>query len=90
MQEAKFMKIESLEDTAPMMVSADYKARFKAEYYQLTIRMAKLDHMLKLWDKNELSFTPTCPRELYDTQIEAMRAYADALVKRSALEGVVL
>ena len=35
-----------LKDTIQMMQSADYKERFKAEYYQTVIRYEKLDAML--------------------------------------------
>lgn len=36
-----------LKDTCSLMMSEDYKERFKAEYYQLKIRYAKLMKMLK-------------------------------------------
>lgn len=35
------MRAMELRDTAEMMNSADYKERFKAEYYQLKIRYGK-------------------------------------------------
>ena len=35
-----------LKDTVSLMQSADYKERFKAEYYQLVIRYKKLKAML--------------------------------------------
>ena len=47
-----------LKDTVALMASADYKERFKAEYYQLVIRFKKLQAMLEKWDKGELDFTP--------------------------------
>ena len=42
-----------LKDTATLMVSSDYKERFKAEYYQLKIRLEKLKCMLQKWDNGE-------------------------------------
>lgn len=36
-----------LKDTAKLMESGDYKDRFKAEYYQLKIRLNGLSEMLK-------------------------------------------
>lgn len=48
-----------LEDTVEMMVSEDYKERFKAEYFQLAVRVDGLKNMLNKWDKRELNFTPT-------------------------------
>lgn len=42
-----------LKDTATLMVSSDYKERFKAEYYQLKIRLEKLKCMLQKWDNDK-------------------------------------
>lgn len=42
-----------LKDTATLMVSSNYKERFKAEYYQLKIRLEKLKYMLQKWDNGE-------------------------------------
>lgn len=36
-----------LKDTIELMQSSDYKDRFKAEYFQVAIRLQKLDDMLK-------------------------------------------
>ena len=77
-------------NTMNMMTSSDYKDRFKAEYYQLKIRYNKLTAMLEKWDKGELNFKPTCPRELYNTQITAMNMYLDVLEKRAVLENIDL
>ena len=72
-----------LKDTVEMMTSEDYKERFKAEYYQLENRHAGLKAMLEKWDKGELSFTPTCPRSMYERQLKAMEEYAQVLDERS-------
>ena len=61
-----------LSETVEMMNSADYKERFRAEYFQLKIRVNGLKNMLDKWDKGELDFTPTCPREIYNDQMEYM------------------
>ena len=58
-----------LNETIDMMISKDYKERFKAEYYQLKIRYEKLKKMVDKWDKGELNFTPTCDRYLYSYQL---------------------
>jgi hypothetical protein len=79
-----------LKDTIALMDSADYKERFKAEYYQLKIRMDKLAGMLEKWDKGELNFTPTCSREVDDEQMKSMKDYAEVLVVRAKMEGVEL
>lgn len=79
-----------LKDTLEMMQSEDYKERFKAEYYQLEIRLDKLTAMLEKWDRGELNFTPTCPRELYNQQVCGMVDYLNALRTRAEIEGIQL
>lgn len=79
-----------LRDTVKMMNSADYKERFKAEYYQVVIRYQKLAAMLEKWDNGELNFTPTCPRSTYNMQVRAMKDYIAVLEARAVMEGVDL
>lgn len=43
-------KPENLSETTELMVSADYKERFQAEYMQLLIRYNGLKRMLDNWD----------------------------------------
>ena len=84
--------IPTLDHTVEMMRSIDYKERFKAEYYQLELRLDKLKAMLDKWDNPtiELGFTPTCPRTLYNLQVKAMEDYLAVLQARAAIEGVSL
>lgn len=77
-----------LKETTALMNSADYKERFLAEYYQLSIRLDKLSSMLAKWDAGELNFTPSCPRALYDLQIRAMKDYLAVLEARAAIEQI--
>ena len=79
-----------LSETAVMMNSADYKERFKAEYYQLETRYVKLNAMVEKWDKGELNFVPTCPRATYDFQLKAMKEYLGILQIRAQMDGVEL
>lgn len=79
-----------LNDTIEMMTSEDYKERFKAEYYQLTIRFKGLKAMLEKWDNRTLNFKPTCPRSTYNTQIKAMADYIAVLEARAVMEGIEL
>ena len=79
-----------LKETVEMMNSADYKERFKAEYFQLKIRRDKLKAMTDKWDRGELNFQPTCPRDWYDAQLHAMDDYLFILGKRATLEHVSL
>lgn len=79
-----------LKDTIQQMLSEDYKDRFKAEYYQVKIRYDKLVDMLNRWDKGQLLFSPTCPRELLWRQVTVMEDYMDLLIERSIAEGIDL
>lgn len=77
-----------LRDTIKMMDNADYKERFKAEYYQLKIRYEKLSNMVDNWDS--LKFKPTCPKEMYFKQLKAMKDYLNILEQRAIMENVEL
>ena len=79
-----------LEETVEMMKSADYKERFKAEYYQLVVRYKGLKSMLDKWDNGTLEFKPTCPRSTYNIQIKAMTDYIAILEARAMMEGIEL
>lgn len=54
-----------LNEIIDLMKSADYKDRFKAEYFQLKIRFDKLSAMHTKMKDGTLEFTPTCPIEIY-------------------------
>lgn len=79
-----------LKDTIKLMESADYKDRFKAEYYQLKIRYLKLKEMIDRWENGLLDFTPTCPISVYDFQLNAMNDYLEILEERAVMEGIDL
>lgn len=79
-----------LAETINGMISDDYKERFIAEYQQLVIRYNSLKNMLNKWDRNELPFTPTCPRSTYNTQIKAMTDYIAVLEARAVMENINL
>ena len=80
----------TLKDTVEMMNSDDYKERFKSEYYQLVTRYRSLKSMLTKWDEGTLNFEPTCPRNIYNTQIKAMVDYIEVLKSRAIMEGINL
>ena len=82
--------VTKLSQTVDIMTSSDYKERFKAEYAQVCIRYKKLKNMLDKWDKNELTFTPTCPRSTYNIQIKAMTDYIAILEARAVMEHIIL
>lgn len=79
-----------LNDTIEMMISEDYKERFKAEYYQLKVRVYGLSNMLSAWDNDKLTFEPTCPRSTYDLQMKEMRDYMAILEMRAVMEHIDL
>ena len=82
------MDVTTLKDTVSMMTSDDYKERFKAEYYQLKLRIEGLEKMLKSWDDNTLSFKPNCPRGLYEQQLKTMNEYIGFLLIRAQMEKI--
>ena len=77
-----------LKDTVEMMLSSDYKERFKAEYWQLKIRHDKLQKMVDNWEN--LDFTPTCAYSTYICQLLAMEDYMGLLRSRAEQEEVKL
>jgi hypothetical protein len=79
-----------LKSTIEMMNSPDYKERFKAEYYQLEIRIGKLINLLSAWDCGELGFTPKCSYDLLEAQLNAMKAYSYMLKRRAEIEEICL
>lgn len=79
-----------LRDTVELMVSDDYRERFRAEYWQVYIRDDRLRKLLVDWDEGKLDFEPSCPRELLDQQCQAMAYYLRALEKRAVIEHIDL
>ena len=79
-----------LKDTIEMMTSEDFKERFKAEYYQLSLRLYSLTSMLIKWENNMLDFEPKCSKETLENQVIFMKGYVDILLLRSKIEGIDL
>ena len=77
-------------DTIEMMNSADYKERFRAEYYQTKIRYEKLHKMTVKYEAGTLNFTPTCSLELLKKQKSFMGQYLNCLEVRAEIEGIEL
>ena len=80
----------TLSDTVEMMQSADYRERFKAEYYQTKIRHQKLRKMLIKIEAGTLEFTPTSPLNILREQKIAMCKYLYNLEVRAEIEGIEL
>lgn len=79
-----------LKDTVDMMVSSDYKERFKAEYYQTKIRYDKLHKMIVKYDAGTVDFSPTCTLELLKKQASFMGQYLYTLEVRAEIENIEL
>lgn len=82
--------IPELEDTIELMISNDYKDRFKAEYWQLSIRCHKLRDMITKAEANILDFRPQCPLYVLRIQYEEMKEYMTTLQERAEIEGIDL
>ena len=86
-------------DTVEMMLSTDYKERFKAEYIQTKIRYEKLKAFNT---KIEAAFATNyrkncvempafdCPQEMLREQQKVMGEYLHILEVRAVIEGVDL
>lgn len=79
-----------LKDTIEMMNSSQYVDRFKAEYYQLKIRIQKLKDMLVKYKNNELNFTPKCSYNRLYFQLVCMNEYKNILEERAKIENIIL
>jgi hypothetical protein len=79
-----------LKDTIKMMDNADYKERFRAEYFQLKIRGDKLEEFLLKYKAGELNFKPTCSYDFLTGQLRAMELYLSYLEGRARIEGIDL
>jgi hypothetical protein len=79
-----------LKNTILMMESKDFKERFKAEYFQLKIRLQKLEAFIEKMKSKTLDFTPKCPCDVFEEQVVTMRAYLQVLEKRAKIEGINL
>ena len=80
----------NLKETVPIMVSGDYKERFKAEFYQLLIRLDSLTSMLNKWENNTLDFDPNSSKESLENQVIFMQGYIGILRLRAEIEGIDL
>ena len=79
-----------LNDTLALMISEDYKERFRGEYLQLKIRIEGLSNMLKKYKEGTLSFKPSCSYDLLNAQLSSMKPYASCLEERARIENIDL
>ena len=79
-----------LKDTIELMNSADYKDRFKAEYWQTKIRYTKLHNMIVKYEAGTLDFDPSGSIELLTQQASLMGQYLYTLEVRAEIEDIDL
>lgn len=79
-----------LKETVEMMLSEDYKERFKAEYWQTKIRYERLHNICVKAQAGTLDFELTCPLQLLDHQCSCMGGYLRDLEVRAEIEGISL
>ena len=79
-----------LKNTVDLMLSDNYKDRFRAEYYQTKERYQRLHLMIIKYEAGTLDFQPDCPLELLKRQAKAMGEYLYVLKMRAQLEEIDL
>lgn len=79
-----------LDKTVDMMLSEDYKERFRAEYHQLVNRENKLNKMVKAYREGTLDFKPKCSLDLLTWQLKTMQEYKYILKRRAEVEKIEL
>ena len=85
--------IKTLADTTALMVSEDYKERFKAEYYQTKIRYEKLKaycNRIEVEDYTKDRVPHDCPFHMLREQQRAMGEYLRILELRALIEKIEL
>lgn len=84
------MTVTELKDTVKEMKSRDYKKRFVAEYWQLSIRYYKLRNLLVEYDAHKLKFKLNSPVRVLRKQLKAMGEYLYCLEVRAKAEDIDL
>lgn len=79
-----------LKNTVDLMLSDNYKDRFRAEYYQTKERYQRLHLMIIKYEAGTLDFQPDCPLELLKRQAKAMGEYLYVLEMMAQLEEIDL
>ena len=82
--------MKDLKETAKYMSSLLYQDRFKAEYWQVKIRLERLNDMIDRYKADKLDFKPDCSLEILQEQAKIMDDYLTILKVRAEIEGIVL
>lgn len=86
------MKIQATEirEIAHLLISDDYKQRFVGEYWELRLRIEKLEDMLRKEKLGVLGFKPDCPIGILRDQATLMHSYLEILEQRAIYEKIDL
>ena len=92
--------MKHLQETVDLMISKDYKERFKAEYYQTKFRYEKLKAFNNKIEASERTMYENtkkvempahdCPSEMLRHQQSIMGEYLHLLEVRAVIEGIEL
>lgn len=80
----------TLDKTVDMMLSEDYKDRFKAEYQQASYRTNKLQKLVSEVKKGTKKPPFGCSKYLLMWQLKTMQEYKQILELRAEAEGIAL
>lgn len=73
-----------------LLLSDDYKDRFKGEYWLVATKYEKLKKLINDYTNDRLDFEPTCPSNKLLEQAACMRGYWECLRERAEIEGIEL
>ena len=76
--------------TVDDMLSDDWKHRLKAEYDQLSLRLARLNHTIEFADENQMEGTLYAQIGVLKIQALVMSTYKRILEERAKLVGLTL
>ena len=80
----------NLTDTVELMLSDNYKDRFKGEYYQLKERYNRLLKIIFKYEAGILDLKPKCDVDMLKEQLDAMSNYLYWLEVEAKIEGIEL
>lgn len=81
---------KDIREIAELLLSDDYKDRFKGEYWLVATKHSKLETLLDDYYNNRLDFELTCPSNKLLEQAACMRGYWECLRERAEIEGIDL
>ena len=79
-----------LKDTIEMMLSEDYKERFKAEYWQLKYRLERLNRLIDSYNAGQHTIELSSPIVIHKQQAGIMQRYMSLLELRAQMEEIDL